>query len=321
MAGSQSYWAAFTLQTYNCAYAVMIWDTLLTLSEEKRKVWDREWSPAKVIFFFNRYYGGHLASIDHHEFMVRSYDYSLTTEECAKYVKAEPLLGKYPSASVRAPANIGCVTIVTDDDNRCYAVWLRDKRILFGGIAILTCQFVEAMYAISGFFPLPIAAETGPCVVQGQKFWIASVFLFPTLTDTILTVVTFARVLYIVPKTRSSVISRFLKEGFLFFLIVFVGNCANGILYLQANKDISTIFSGFAIISGNVCGNHLLLGTRHDGSAASTSDSPPGTGPGHDRGVWPGSGVLVHTTVDVALSDLPTNKRSEDLERVESLQK
>ncbi len=56
-------------------------------------------------------------------------------------------------------------------------------------------------------------------------------------------------------------------------------------------------------------------------TAASTSDSPPATGPGHDRGVWPGSGVLVHTTVDVALSDLPTNKRSEDLERVDSLRK
>ncbi|KAK0214264.1 hypothetical protein EDD85DRAFT_805993 [Armillaria nabsnona] len=305
MAGSQSYWAAFTLQTYNCAYAVMIWDTLLTLSEEKRKVWDREWSPAKVIFFFNRYYG--LASITMN---LCFYNIQVSTEECAKYVKAEPLLGNFTILSYQSILLL-----------RCYAVWLRDKRILFGGIAILTCQFVEAMYAISGFFPLPIATETGPCVVQGQKFWIASVFLFPTLTDTILTVVTFARVLYIVPKTRSSVISRFLKEGFLFFLIVFVGNCANGILYLQANKDISTIFSGFAIISGNVCGNHLLLGARHDGSAASTSDSPPGTGPGHDRGVWPGSGVLVHTTVDVALSDLPTNKRSEDLERVDSLRK
>lgn len=305
MAGSQSFWTAFTLQTYNCAYAVMIWDTLLTLSEEKRKVWDREWSPAKVIFFFNRYYG--LASITMN---LCFYNIQVSTEECAKYVKAEPLLGNFTILSYQSILLL-----------RCYAVWLRDKRILFGGIAILTCQFVEAMYAISGFFPLPIATEKGPCVVQGQKFWIASVFLFPTLTDTILTVVTFARVLYIVPKTRSSVISRFLKEGFLFFLIVFVGNCANGILYLQANKDISTIFSGFAIISGNVCGNHLLLGARHDGSAASTSDSPPATGPGHDRGAWPGSGVLVHTTVDVALSDLPTNKRSEDLERMESLQK
>ncbi|KAK0462097.1 uncharacterized protein EV420DRAFT_1528940 [Desarmillaria tabescens] len=305
MTESQSYWAAFTLQTYNCAYAVMIWDTLLTLSEEKRKVWDREWSPAKVIFFFNRYYG--LASITMN---LCFYNIQVSTEECAKYVKAEPLLGNFAILSYQSILLL-----------RCYAVWLRDKRILFGGIAILVCQFVEAMYAISGFFPLPITTETGPCVVQGQKFWIASVFLFPTLTDTILTVVTFARVLYIVPKTRSSVISRFLKEGFLFFLIVFVGNCANGILYLQANKDISTIFSGFAIISGNVCGNHLLLGARHDGSAASTSDFAPGTGPGHDRGVWPGSGVLVHTTVDVALSDLPTNKRLEDLERTESLRK
>lgn len=61
--------------------------------------------------------------------------------------------------------------------------------------------------------------------------------------------------------------------------------------------------------------------TDFEDTAASTSDSPPATGPGHDRGVWPGSGVLVHTTVDVALSDLPTNKRSEDLERVDSLRK
>ncbi|KAK0487770.1 hypothetical protein IW261DRAFT_640153 [Armillaria novae-zelandiae] len=279
MSDTQSYWTSFTLQTYNCAYAIMVWDTLLTLSKEKRKIWNREWSPVKIIFLFNRYYG--IASITVN---LCFYNVQVTTEECTNIL----LL-------------------------RCYAVWLGDKRILYCGVGMLICQFVEAMYACSRFYPLPITGEVGPCVVQGEKFWIASVFLFPTITDTILTIVTFARVFYITPKTRSSVISRFLREGFLFFLIVFVGNCANGILYLQPNRDISTIFSGFAIIFGNVCGNHLILAARHDGSAGSgSSESPHRTSSGH-AGVSTGRGVVVHTAVDIELDELSPGENSGDL--------
>ncbi|KAK0187753.1 hypothetical protein F5146DRAFT_1141216 [Armillaria mellea] len=332
MSDTQSYWTSFTLQTYNCAYAIMVWDTLLTLSKEKRKIWNREWSPvvSTIVFVMNivdeswsrksfscliaimaygllRHTVGSLTSLLY--FQIASitvnlcfYNIQVPTEECAKYVKAEPLIANFTIISYQSILLL-----------RCYAVWLCDKRILFCGVGMLICQFVEAMYACSGFYPLPITGEVGPCVVQGEKFWIASVFLFPTITDTILTVVTFARVFYITPKTRSSVISRFLKEGFLFFLIVFVGNCANGILYLQPNRDISTIFSGFAIIFGNVCGNHLILAARHDGSASSgSSESPRRTSTGRGAALS-GRGVLVHTMVDIELDELSPGKTSGDL--------
>ncbi|KAG7445650.1 uncharacterized protein BT62DRAFT_170968 [Guyanagaster necrorhizus] len=129
-----------------------------------------------------------------------------------------------------------------------------------------------------------------------------------------LTVVTFARVFYLTPKPRSSVISRFLKEGFLFFLIVFVGNCANGILYLQSNRDISTIFSGFAIISGNVSGNHLLLAARRDGSVdPGSSESPRSVSISRGHNALSGHGDLVHTTVDIELNDLSPSKISGDI--------
>ncbi|KAK0504321.1 hypothetical protein EDD18DRAFT_495569 [Armillaria luteobubalina] len=297
MSNTQSYWTSFTLQTYNCAYAIMVWDTLLTLSKEKRKIWDREWSPVKIIFLFNRYYG--IASITVN---LCFYNIQVPTEECAKYVKAEPLIANFTIISYQSILLL-----------RCYAVWLCDKRILYCGVGMLICQFVEAMYACSRFYPLPVTGEVGPCVVQGEKFWIASVFLFPTITDTVLTIVTFARVFHITPKTRSSVISRFLREGFLFFLIVFVGNCANGILYLQPNRDISTIFSGFAIIFGNVCGNHLILAARHDGSAGpGSSESPRRTSSGRGCALS-GRGVLVHTTVDVELDEFSPGENSGDL--------
>ncbi|KAK0202099.1 hypothetical protein DFS33DRAFT_1048685 [Desarmillaria ectypa] len=294
MSNAQSYWASFTLQTYNCAYAVMVWDTLLTLSQEKRKIWNREWSAAKVIFLFNRYYG--IASITVN---LCFYNIQVPTEECAKYVKAEPLIANFTIISYQSILLL-----------RCYAVWLHDKRILFCGIAMLICQFVEAMYACSLFYPLPITGEVGPCIVQGEKFWVASVFLFPTITDTVLTVVTFARVLYITPRTRSSVISQFLREGFLF---LFVGNCANGILYLQPNRDISTIFSGFAIIFGNVCGNHLILAARHDGSGSGISESLRRTSTSRNRGALSRPGFFVGTTVDIELDDLSPSMNSGNL--------
>ncbi|SJL07834.1 uncharacterized protein ARMOST_11187 [Armillaria ostoyae] len=259
MSDTQSYWASFTLQTYNCAYAIMIWDTLLTLSKEKRKIWNREWSPMKVIFLFNRYYG--IASMT---VILCFYNIQVPTEECAKYVKAEPLVANFTIISYQSILLL-----------RCYTVWLCDKRTLFCGVGMLICHFHTLAFTHLGKqYPLPITGEVGPCVVQGEKFWIASVFLFPTITDTILTIVTFARVFYIAPKNRSSVISRIL---FVLpkVLIVFVGNCANGILYLQPNRDISTIFSGFAIILGNICGNHLILATRHDGSVGSGSSESP----------------------------------------------
>ncbi|KAK0462095.1 uncharacterized protein EV420DRAFT_1640380 [Desarmillaria tabescens] len=301
MSDAQSYWASFTLQTYNCAYAIMVWDTLLTLSKEKRKIWDREWSAAKVIFF--RYYG--IASITVN---LCFYNIQVPTEECAK--------SRYPPTDFFMDFTIisyQCILLL-----RCYAVWLRDKRILFCGIAMLICQFVEAMEVVSpphhgrswamqcvkcyGASELKMMVFT---VVQGEKFWVASVFLFPTITDTVLTVITFARVFYITPKTRSSVMSRFVREGFLFFLIVFIGNCANGILYLQPNRAISTIFSGFAIIFGNVCGNHLILAARHDGSADSGgSGSPRRAGSSRGHGTLTRPGVLVHTTVDIELDGL-----------------
>ncbi|EGG08809.1 uncharacterized protein MELLADRAFT_84363 [Melampsora larici-populina 98AG31] len=194
-------------QTYFAAmYAVALWDWIICLPKEYRRIWKAPFSLIKVLYYCNRYYT--LANL---LLVLYGFYSSMTTAECSRFYKWEPGVASFTTIFAEA------ILVI-----RTYALWGKNKYILAGLLLGFTTECVVLLFAVTQFQAVPTRDPTDPesrgaCIAgggPGGHDWSMAYWVSPIVMDTIMLILTSIRALqYRNRGVKSTVFQTFVRDG------------------------------------------------------------------------------------------------------------
>ncbi|MBW0508732.1 hypothetical protein O181_048447 [Austropuccinia psidii MF-1] len=243
-------------QTYFAAmYAVAVWDWIISFPREYRRIWKAPRSLIKVLYYCNRYYT--LANL---LFVLYGFNSQMTESECVSFYKWEPGLASFTTIFAEA------ILVV-----RTYALWGRNKYILVILLSGLTIECVVLFFAVTRFQPVPTRDPLDPnsrgaCIAgggPGGHDWTMAYWVSPIVMDTVMLVLSSIRALQYHRKgVDSSVFQTFLKDGILYYVVVFAVNLINTIFYALPSQALQAINSPMSLLMTSIMCSHIVLSLR-----------------------------------------------------------
>ncbi|KAG0145141.1 hypothetical protein CROQUDRAFT_659087 [Cronartium quercuum f. sp. fusiforme G11] len=243
-------------QTYFAAmYAVALWDWIICLPKEYRRIWKAPMSLIKILYFANRYYT--LANLI---FVLYGFNSSMTASQCNNFYKWEPGLASFTTIFAEA------ILVI-----RTYALWGKNKWILAGLMTGFLLECVVLLYAVTQFQAVPTRDPTDPdsrgaCIAgggPGGHDWSMAYWVSPIIMDTLMLILTSIRALqYRNRGVRSSVFQTFVRDGILYFAVVFVVNLINTIFYSLPNQALQAVNSPMSLLMTSIMCSHIVLSLR-----------------------------------------------------------
>ncbi|EFP88391.1 uncharacterized protein PGTG_14475 [Puccinia graminis f. sp. tritici CRL 75-36-700-3] len=257
-------------------YAVALWDWIICLPKEYRRIYKAPRSLIKVLYYFNRYYT--LANL---LFVLYGFNAQMTTAECDKFYKWEPGVASFTTIFAEA------ILVV-----RTYALWGRNKYILAVLLTGLTIECVVLFFAVTQFHAVPTRDPTDPtsrgaCIAgggPGGHDWSMAYWVSPIVMDTLMLILTSIRVgqpalhsqfiqiadlpllkqalQYRNKGVKSSVFQTFVKDGILYFVVVFGVNLINTIFYSLPSPALQAINSPMSLLMTSIMCSHIVLSLR-----------------------------------------------------------
>ncbi|KAF5380188.1 hypothetical protein D9615_006187 [Tricholomella constricta] len=264
------------------AFVVLIYDHFLTFHEEVERIWKRQISGAAILFLINRYFTplqfiiiidafhdpiwtpalSPLAQLN----VIRA---SLTclSHRCRRFVAFE-------GASTVAFVSVRPAILSTPKANnpkcpvvmvlRVFALYGRSIPILVFLLVLLLCQIVISSIGLSTGF----AVELPPGFRVKQDFPVstsaaASLWVTPLITNTVMFGLTLYRTRgYFVQSGLAPTLQIFLRDGVMYFLVIFVANLLNTLIYFLAPDDLKAIGASFSQLITSTMVSRLVLNLR-----------------------------------------------------------
>ncbi|KNE92328.1 hypothetical protein PSTG_14286 [Puccinia striiformis f. sp. tritici PST-78] len=236
-------------------YAVALWDWIICLPKEYRRIYKAPRSLIKVLYYFNRYYT--LANL---LLVLYGFNAQMTTAECNKFYKWEPGVASFTTIFAEA------ILVV-----RTYALWGRNKIILAILLTGLTIECVVLFFAVTQFHPVPTRDPTDPesrgaCIAgggPGGHDWSMAYWVSPIVMDTLMLILTSIRAFQYRKKgVKSGVFQTFVKDGILYFAVVFGVNLINTIFYSLPSPALQAINSPMSLLMTSIMCSHIVLSLR-----------------------------------------------------------
>ncbi|KAH8927249.1 hypothetical protein BT69DRAFT_1347422 [Atractiella rhizophila] len=258
-------------RTYLTAcFAIYGWDFVITFPDEYRTMWKADrWTPVRVAFFFNRYWG----LLDLTMFMCLLW-VKIDPKTCDKIHFLEPV-----AASILF---LSCEFLLAA---RVWAMWNRQRWIIwFFGILALCALVVEIWTIIPNkALRLPEGLRGCLSVSGGQKYlwvyWIPPL-LYDT-TATILMLIPLVRHWRKSPRTR--LLTVFARDGILYFFVVFICNLVNVVYFSIPGVVNPVLNSPLALAFTTMMSSRIILHLRTACPEANSLDRRTSSGPDVER--------------------------------------
>ncbi|KAJ7241439.1 hypothetical protein C8J57DRAFT_1369345 [Mycena rebaudengoi] len=259
----------------NCAntafIAILVYDWLLTLGPEVEYIWNQKMSFGKILYLINRY----LVLVDL-IILLNSY--------------ANPIIhgSQFCTPWFHIDSWLGFISIVTIDTMmllRTWAMWHRSKKILiFLVILQVLCNLAEGgatLWASLTLFSIPSPNNIRPCLSGFARpdvlyaLWMGVIVW--DLATMILTLIRAGSTMRL-QETTNAIIARVVKDGVLYFILIFLIAIGNIIVLNVAPGPLATMLLTLQRVTNSVIGSRMMLnlrGTlsrptssyrRHDGS-------------------------------------------------------
>lgn len=248
-------------QTYFAAmYAVALWDWVISLPKEYRRIYKAPMSLIKVLYYCNRYYT--LANL---VVVLYGFNSMMTETECQRFYKWEPGLASFTTIFAEA------ILVV-----RTYALWGKNKYILAVLLIGLITECFVLFFAVTQFHAVPTRDPTDPssrgaCIAgggPGGHDWSMAYWVSPIVMDTLMLILTSVRALqYRHRGVNSSIFSTFVKDGILYFVVVFGVNLINTIFYSLPSQALQAINSPMSLLMTSIMCSHIVLSLRGEEKA------------------------------------------------------
>ncbi|TIB01080.1 hypothetical protein E3P96_02509 [Wallemia ichthyophaga] len=253
------------LRAYDAAaVAVLLWDILTTIHLEYRRIWKAPWSIVKVLYFITRYSAVISVTLITFGF---HYQY-LSDSQCETYAKIEP--------------GIALITVISTEAILLIRVWALWGKKIYVLIPLLFCLLVEAaiMAAAAALyepvqFPEGFGTLEMGCISTGTHPLTTAYWIVPLIFDAIVVLMTIAKLALNRAHSRSKIAKVFLRDGLLYFSIIFGINLIN---MIAANSTL-------AIALTAIMGCRLVLSLRAlddttGAGSTSSKDRSNSRGPG-----------------------------------------
>ncbi|CAH7684087.1 hypothetical protein PPACK8108_LOCUS18065 [Phakopsora pachyrhizi] len=236
-------------------YAVALWDWIVCLPKEYKRIYKAPMSLIKVLYYFNRYYT--LANLI---VVLYGFNGSMTADECNRFYKWEPGLASFTTIFAEA------ILVV-----RTYALWGKNKIILAVLLVGFTIECVVLLFAVTQFKPVPTRDPTDPtsrgaCIAgggPGGHDWSMAYWVSPIVMDTLMLVLSSVRAFqYRKRGVNSGVFQTFVRDGILYFAVVFVVNLINTVFYSLPNQALQAVNSPMSLLMTSVMCSRIVLSLR-----------------------------------------------------------
>ncbi|EKM78929.1 hypothetical protein AGABI1DRAFT_129200 [Agaricus bisporus var. burnettii JB137-S8] len=226
------------------AAAMFAYDHLITVGQEVERVWMRPKSAVSLLFFFNRY-----ATLM--QFII----ILVVGEVSSMYL--------YTNGSTIASLE-NCF--------RC------DKYVLFEGVST-----VGVVAGLRTGFALPLRPGFIGCILTGSDSLSPSLWIAPLVTDSFIFLLTIYRTKENIGHLITSimnggasdrVVTILLRDGLMYYFLIFLANLMNCLIYFIAEPDLKTIGASFSQLLTCTMISRLVLNLRSlsDGNSGHTTD-------------------------------------------------
>ncbi|KAJ7482292.1 hypothetical protein B0H11DRAFT_2232510 [Mycena galericulata] len=284
----------YKFQTAN--YALYIFDHFITFGDEVEKIWSQPLTLASLLFYLNRY-------MTHVQFIILqpftkltgrspyvfpSFYFMRPTDIAARCVNAmfysrerlhcawlSSLNASHPYCTAPA-ATYGIlsgntVTLIL----RVYALYLSNKYVLAFILTLLTGQIIFMAYALTFGIRVPLPPGWPGCVLTGSGPWFGGFWAAPIVTDTFIFFLTLWRtVRYQKRHGRMNYMQIIMRDGILYFGVIFSVNMMNCVIFFAAPTDLKAIGASFSQIMTAVMISRLHLNLRRGSSSNETTIYP-----------------------------------------------
>ncbi|KAF8580457.1 hypothetical protein K439DRAFT_309532 [Ramaria rubella] len=251
--------ANYKFQTSN--YALFVYDHLLTLPDEVDKIWSQPFSLATMLFYINRY-------ITHCQFIilqVEFYETSWTISVCNRYVK-------FAGAATMCLVSVGELILIL----RVYALYLANRYVLVFLLSILSGQIIVSAWAVHFGIRVPQPPGFPGCVLTGSSKFFAAIWAAPLVTDSCIFLLTLWRTLKYrkAHGSRMSTMQIILRDGTMYFFVIFSANLMNTLIYFLAPEDLKAVGASFSQILTSIMISRLQLNLRRGNNESHQIDTP-----------------------------------------------
>ncbi|KAH8914716.1 hypothetical protein BT69DRAFT_1201421, partial [Atractiella rhizophila] len=243
-------------------YSVTVWDWILALPKEYQRIWKNQWSLIKILYLFNRYWTLIVLGLS-----LASFLSNFTQQTCERFVIWIPALCMWTTVCSE------CILLV-----RTYAIWQKNKYVLWGLLALLTGEIAVLLTSLHVFrrtaTAVPISG-TGPCIATGAKngkdftvaYWVS-----PIVFDSVVLILTVYKCTnYMRQGARTPLLKVFFRDGLLYFGCIFICNLINTIFYLLPNPALEAVNSPMSLLLTSVACSHIILNLRAEEAHAIAS--------------------------------------------------
>ncbi|KAJ3509774.1 hypothetical protein NLJ89_g5040 [Agrocybe chaxingu] len=237
------------------AFAILIYDHALTFPLEVERIWKQKVTGPAILFLLNRY----VTPLQYIVIITAFHLPTWTGKACDDFVMFEGALSAVMS-------NVCEVIMIL----RVYALYGRSNKILaFLGLLWLL-QLVISLKGVS----TGVAVQLPPfppfvgCILTGPNNWFSVVWVGPLVTDTAIFVLMLWRIRRYIRSTESiPLLHIFVRDGLIYFLVIFLMNFMNALLFFLAPEDLKPIGAPFSAMMTAVMISRLVLNLRSAKSA------------------------------------------------------
>ncbi|KAI0094105.1 hypothetical protein BDY19DRAFT_989608 [Irpex rosettiformis] len=243
---------------YSLASCVMLfYDMFLTFGDEVERIWMQPFTGATVLWFMNRY----ITPLAYIIITVSFHDPNWGPEACERYVRFPEIIKIFTATAV------GIIFIL-----RLYAIWGRSRIILVCFSVLLALEIAVKIWSFTGGIRLHLpSAEEGliGCILTGNPAsnrvmftWVAELAFDSAVFFTMLykTILLFNRM----PRSTraSSILQVLLRDGVVYFAVIFVSNLVTVLIYVLAIPDLKVINASFSTLITTLMVSRLMLNLR-----------------------------------------------------------
>ncbi|KAH6884370.1 hypothetical protein BKA70DRAFT_1468675 [Coprinopsis sp. MPI-PUGE-AT-0042] len=236
--------------------SMLIFDHMLTFNTEVEKVWKKPPSLGNILFFINRYG----TPLQYAAIINAFHDPSWTRERisvrCEKYSVFE---------GASSVAMVGVIMII-----RVYALYHRSKYVLGVLLSLWTIQLVLSAIGLSTGHPISLPPGLVGCIHTGTHKLFPSLWVTPLVTDSVVFFLTMWRGRQYLFNFHGSPTNHvFVRDGAVYFLIIFLSNLANTLIFFVTTRaDLKPIAASFNQLLTSTIISRLYLNLRSAGAQA-----------------------------------------------------
>ncbi|KAF8056638.1 hypothetical protein FPV67DRAFT_1729865 [Lyophyllum atratum] len=234
------------------SFVILIFDHMLTFSEEVERIWKPKVSGATVLFLINRY--------------VTPLQFIIILDVCelimifrvfALYGKSIPIL-IFLLILWTSQIAISSVGLATGSGEQAFPDPVRLSAENFLGTA------VELPEGFTG------------CIFSGTSRIFPSLWVAPLITNTLMFGLTLYRTRgYLMQSGFAPTLHIFLRDGIIYFLVIFMANLTNTVIYFLAPPDLKAMGASFSQLITSTMVSRLVLNLRSSATPPTEEDTLP----------------------------------------------